>query len=359
MAAEHPVARRSAGRSTSRRSFLRRIRAGAGLSWPDPPRAVRTPSRAAKPVPRRPGSKRSPVWACSYIRANRPANTRPEIGISYGSCQNRDRESVVNFAVFAARCHVQTVIGERSFIHFSNPLCIAFLRKRSAQQIFQFSFKPIGRNSRIAQPRPPEHFAEFFDRHCPNVRWIAQPLRGVECIGFFACRRAIRYDDSSSDPAHSPHFLENCQWIQKMMEGKARADDGKCRIFVWQFRNIALLPGDVRDSLLPLQLAGLIEHRRSQIDPRGVLHYFRECANQQSGPAGNIQNRVIGACCGHFDNSSERFLIADRRRGGKRHGLPRELVQNLVSMFYFHTNLAASRSFRTRSTGKTWLCITT
>jgi hypothetical protein len=76
-----------------------------------------------------------------------------------------------------------------------------------------------------------------------------------------------------------------------------------------------------------LQHAGLLQHRGNEVDARGVPNPFGECAHDQTGATGHIQNRVVRAGFGQVQQELERRFIVDLRRGGEGLGLTGELFQ--------------------------------
>src|ERR1051326_3247184 len=113
-----------------------------------------------------------------------------------------------------------------------------------------------------------------------------------------------------------------------MMENKPRAYDGKMLIRVGKPRHVALLPAYVRESLLLLRSACLLQHGRSNVDARGMTPHPGKGAHQQTRPARHVQHRVLWPGARRAHNKVQRLLVAHAGRLRKWHRLPCELVKD-------------------------------
>lgn len=75
---------------------------------------------------------------------------------------------------------------------------------------------------------------------------------------------------------------------------------------------------------------GALDHRRREVDPRGVTGDSREGAHADPRPAGDIENRVLRAGSDKLHEEPQGLLVPDGLGLGEGHGLPGELVADQV-----------------------------
>src|SRR5688572_791874 len=119
-----------------------------------------------------------------------------------------------------------------------------------------------------------------------------------------------------------------------MMDCKATGDDVERGVGKWQSGCIAVVPRDVTDAVLLLQLACAGEHGRRGVDSFGVLDGARVGEHDQSGAAGDIQRSVCRARLREGNELVDGSLIANAGRFAERYRLASELIEDEVAMLH-------------------------
>ena len=82
------------------------------------------------------------------------------------------------------------------------------------------------------------------------------------------------------------------------------------------------------EPLGPLEGAGLLDHRRGQVDAGDVAGVPGEVARQQAGAAGHVEDRVARADARRIPHEPDRFLRGVGRHPGEWDGLAGELIDD-------------------------------
>ena len=162
------------------------------------------------------------------------------------------------------------------------------------------------------------------------MRGIAQFLQAIERRRLRRILRGVIVDDDDA-PARSAdpdHLAQYCGGVEKMMEREPRGDDREAGVVVRQRIDVALPPGDVRQTLLGRELARPVEHGRSDVDPGRFPHIWRKGADDEAGAAGHVEQTVVAGGPGGLDDHPQRLLVGDRRGGAEDRRLARELVED-------------------------------
>ncbi len=104
---------------------------------------------------------------------------------------------------------------------------------------------------------------------------------------------------------------------------------------------MADLPGDIRQTPFCLQRPRTLDHRRREIDARGMCHRFGECADNNPRSASDIKDDIARRSIGQLQQQLERVLILYRGSRRERNGLFGELVTDQVLMIRHATSTSA------------------
>ncbi|HWG18700.1 MAG TPA: hypothetical protein VN678_12605, partial [Acidobacteriaceae bacterium] len=181
-----------------------------------------------------------------------------------------------------------------------------------------------------------EETGQFFRRQGAGVGGVAQVLDAIESIGFGGFRRAVGYDDASAATADADHFAQSGQRVRQVMESEAAAHDVEVAVGVGQAGYVPCVPGEIREALLGLSFAGLVEHGRGEINTGGVAGDASEGAGKNAGSAGYVEDGVFRPGLRCADNALEKSFIASALSPGEAFGLARELVDNFRVMVHFN-----------------------
>ena len=88
------------------------------------------------------------------------------------------------------------------------------------------------------------------------------------------------------------------------------------------------MPREVFEPSGPLEGAGLLDHRRGQVDARDAPSVSGEVARQEAGAAGHIEDRVARSDFRRIPHEADRFLRGVGRHPGEWDGLAGELIDD-------------------------------
>ena len=101
----------------------------------------------------------------------------------------------------------------------------------------------------------------------------------------------------------------------------------------------------------PLEGAGLLDHRRGQVDAGDVASVLGEGARQQAGAAGHVEDRVAGPDARRIPHEPDRVLRGVGRHPGEWDGLAGELIDDQPTLVLGGLRHSYLRSFVCKISG--------
>src|ERR1043166_6470781 len=130
-----------------------------------------------------------------------PALSRRSVSGPIGD-EDGDGEAVADLRPLSPGLDAEPVVGQRGGEQLADPVGVTRLGERAAEQPFELAFQAVVGHARLAEPDVAEGLLQLTGRQRPDVRWIAQPLHGVEGVGLVRRWSAVGNDDlAASAPA--------------------------------------------------------------------------------------------------------------------------------------------------------------